>query len=286
MTTLLNLARGVPEVHHQLTVLKAITDEVTQKTAMVERQREGIDRVAAQVSHLVTLTSDLESAFRRQEEQAGTMTAIDGKLAALHTQHAAVLTRMSEIAATQRQLDEAERDGERALNALRADMQTSTERFEMENRSLDAVSERIASLRGGVKDCEVRLADATVAATGVAETEARVRALAAQVAGVSDDVQRILNERSPTGYTTVLKLLQIMTEKGLVDRDETCRPQIYRARYSQEKTQRQLLQDLLQRAFGGSVKTLVMQALSSRKSSPRELEELERLLDRFEGEKK
>ena len=159
LTTLLNLARGVPEVHHQLTVLKAITDEVTQKTAMVERQREGIDRVAAQVSHLVTLTSDLESAFRRQEEQAGTMTAIDGKLTALHTQHAAVLTRMSEIAATQRQLDEAERNGERALNALRADMQTSTERFEMENRSLDAVSERIASLRGGVKDCEVRLAE-------------------------------------------------------------------------------------------------------------------------------
>jgi chromosome segregation ATPase len=191
LTTLLNLARGVPEVHHQLTVLKAITDEVTQKTAMVERQREGIDRVAAQVSHLVTLTSDLESAFRRQEEQAGTMTAIDGKLAALHTQHAAVLTRMSEIAATQRQLDEAERDGERALNALRADMQTSTERFEMENRSLDAVSERIASLRGGVKDCEVRLADATVAASAAAETDARVRALAATVAGVSDDVQRI-----------------------------------------------------------------------------------------------
>ena len=100
------------------------------------------------------------------------------------------------------------------------------------------------------------------------------------------DIQRILNERRPTGYTTVLKLLQIMTEKGLVDRDETCRPQIYRARNSQEKTQRQLLQDLLQRAFGGSVRTLVMQALSSRKSSAAELEELERLLDRFEGEKK
>ena len=191
LTTLLNLARGVPEVHHQLTVLKAIADEVTQKTAMVERQRDGIDRVAAQVSHLVTLTSDLEAAFRRQEEQSGTMAAIDGKLVALHSQHASVLTRMTEITATQRQLDEAERDGERALNALRAEMQTSTERFEMENRSLDAESERIASLRGGVKECEARLADATVAATSVAETEARVRALGAHVSSVSDDVQRI-----------------------------------------------------------------------------------------------
>src|SRR3984885_16097982 len=100
------------------------------------------------------------------------------------------------------------------------------------------------------------------------------------------DVQRILNERRPTGYTTVLKLLQIMTEKGLVDRDETCRPQIYRARNSQEKTQRQLLQDLLQRAFGGSVRTLVMQALATKKSTPEQLEAIEKLLDRFEGDAK
>lgn len=100
------------------------------------------------------------------------------------------------------------------------------------------------------------------------------------------DVQRALNELKPTGYTTVLKLLQIMTEKGLVERDENKRPQIYRSRYSQQQTQRQLLGDLLQRAFGGSVKALVMQALAAKKSSPAELEEIERLLDRMEGERK
>jgi len=97
------------------------------------------------------------------------------------------------------------------------------------------------------------------------------------------DIQRILNEIRPTGYTTVLKTMQIMTEKGLVERDESVRPQIYRARHSQEQTQRQLLRDLLQRAFGGSVKTLVLQALSTRKSSAAELEEIEKLLDRIEG---
>src|SRR4029450_5211249 len=79
------------------------------------------------------------------------------------------------------------------------------------------------------------------------------------------EIQGILNESKPTGYTTVLKMLQIMTEKGLVERDETVRPQIYRAKYSQEKTQKQLLHDLMQRAFGGSVKALVMQAISSKK---------------------
>jgi BlaI family transcriptional regulator, penicillinase repressor len=97
------------------------------------------------------------------------------------------------------------------------------------------------------------------------------------------EIQTILNESKPTGYTTVLKMLQIMTEKGLVERDEAVRPQIYRAKYSQEQTQRHLVSDLLQRAFGGSVKALVMQALATKKSSAKDLEAIEKLLDRIEG---
>jgi predicted transcriptional regulator len=97
------------------------------------------------------------------------------------------------------------------------------------------------------------------------------------------EITRVLNETKTTGYTSALKMLQIMTEKGLVERDETTRPQIYRPRFSQEHTQRQLLRDLLQRAFGGSVRTLVMQALATNKSSPEELAAIDKLLDRFEG---
>jgi BlaI family transcriptional regulator, penicillinase repressor len=99
-------------------------------------------------------------------------------------------------------------------------------------------------------------------------------------------VLRILNESKPTGYTTVLKLMQIMTEKGLVERDETQRPQIYRPRYTRERTQRQLVGDLLQRAFGGSVKALVLQALAVKKTPEAELELIEKLLDQLEGERK
>ena len=99
-------------------------------------------------------------------------------------------------------------------------------------------------------------------------------------------ILQVLSESRPTGYTTVLKLLQIMTEKGLVERDESQRPQLYRARYTQEQTQRQLLGDLLNRAFGGSVKALVLQALATKKSTPQELEAIEKLLDRIEGGKK
>ena len=97
------------------------------------------------------------------------------------------------------------------------------------------------------------------------------------------EIQHSMNEVKPTGYTTVLKMLQIMTEKGLVERDESVRPQVYRPRNTQEHTQRQLVRDLMQRAFGGSVKALVLQALAGKKSSPEELAAMEELLDKFEG---
>jgi len=82
-----------------------------------------------------------------------------------------------------------------------------------------------------------------------------------------------------TGYTTSLKLLQIMTEKKLVQRDESARTHVYRAAIGEEQTQRQLVSDLLDRAFGGSAAKLVLQALASRTSSAEELEEIKRLLD-------
>jgi predicted transcriptional regulator len=97
------------------------------------------------------------------------------------------------------------------------------------------------------------------------------------------EVQNTLNETRETGYTTVLKMMQLMTEKGMVERDETVRPQIYRAKQSPEKTQRQLVSDLIQRAFGGSMKALVMQAVATKKSSREDMEAIEKLLDRFEG---
>jgi len=100
------------------------------------------------------------------------------------------------------------------------------------------------------------------------------------------DILHILNQTKPTGYTTALKMLQIMTVKGLVERDEDVRPQIYRSRYSQQQTQRQLVRDLLSRAFGGSVKELVLQALATRKSTAEELQAIEKLLDSYEKESK
>jgi BlaI family penicillinase repressor len=89
-----------------------------------------------------------------------------------------------------------------------------------------------------------------------------------------------------TGYTTVLKTLQIMLTKGLVERDETDRSHVYRPAIGQEETQRQFVGHLLERVFSGSARKLVMQALSVKKASREELAEIRKLLDKIEGGKK
>src|SRR5579872_4723443 len=85
-----------------------------------------------------------------------------------------------------------------------------------------------------------------------------------------------------TGYTTVLKQMQVMAEKGLLARSERYRSHVYEARLPKEQTQRQLAKNLLQRAFDGSAKSLVLGALSSQKVSSAELAEIRQLLDQFE----
>jgi predicted transcriptional regulator len=92
-------------------------------------------------------------------------------------------------------------------------------------------------------------------------------------------VHDVLAHERQAAYTTALKLLQIMTEKGLVERDERDRTHVYRARLSEETTQRQLVRDLLDRAFGGSSSKLVMQALATKRASAEELRDIRKAID-------
>lgn len=96
------------------------------------------------------------------------------------------------------------------------------------------------------------------------------------------EVQEAL-EHGPA-YTTVLKFLQIMTDKALVTRDESGRAHVYEAAVSETATQQRLLSELVDRAFDGSAARLVMQALSSTPASPEEIEEIRRLLDQMKGD--
>jgi BlaI family transcriptional regulator, penicillinase repressor len=95
------------------------------------------------------------------------------------------------------------------------------------------------------------------------------------------EVHEVLNAARPTGYTTVLKLMQIMTAKGLLKRNEDQRAHVYEASLAAEQTKRRLVGDLLERAFGGSASELMMHALS-RRGSAEEIAEIRRMLDEFE----
>jgi len=97
------------------------------------------------------------------------------------------------------------------------------------------------------------------------------------------EVWELLSPKQQTGYTTVLKIMQIMFEKGLLARDERERSHVYRPARSEEQTQRQVVGHLLERLFSGSAPKLVMQALAARKATPAELAEIRKLLDDMEG---
>jgi BlaI family penicillinase repressor len=100
------------------------------------------------------------------------------------------------------------------------------------------------------------------------------------------EVHDEISQRKPTQYTTVLKTLQIMATKQLVKRDEEQRAHVYAATKPREWTQKQLAGDLLQRAFGGSARSLMVGALSARKTSRAELAEIRKLIDEYERNSK
>jgi BlaI family transcriptional regulator, penicillinase repressor len=99
------------------------------------------------------------------------------------------------------------------------------------------------------------------------------------------EVYEVISRRRPAQYWTVLKFMQIMAEKGLVRRDERQRAHVYEAARPREWTQQQLARDLMERAFSGSAKALLVGALSARKTNKAELAELRKLLDEWEEKK-
>ena len=110
-----------------------------------------------------------------------------------------------------------------------------------------------------------------------------LRVLWAQGPSTVREVYEALREQKSLGYTTVLKLLQIMTAKGTVRRDEEQRAHVYEACQPAEETKRQLVGDVLHRVFEGSASELMIHALEGRRTSKKELDELRRLLDEYEG---
>jgi chromosome segregation ATPase len=190
---------AIPTVQHQLAVLKALADQLAQKSATLEQQREAVDRAATQISQLTRLDRELDAWLRRQEEQIRRFGTIEAKLAEVQATHAKIAARHEELAGTQQHIDEGHRAARQALTDLREQMRKSSEGFELEHRGLHAVSERVADLRAAVKECESRFGVLDAASQGAAAVQAQTQALSEQTAGIGQELVRLHDELRRVG---------------------------------------------------------------------------------------
>src|SRR5215213_8762708 len=185
---------AIPSVQHQLAVLKSLAEHLAQKTTSLEQQREAVDRAAGQISKLTVMDRELDTWLRRQEEQIRRFGAIETKIADVQAQHVKVMGRSDELQAAQQEAESAQQASRQALTDLREQMRKSSEGFELENRGLHAVSERVADLRGAVKECEARFAVLDAASQGAAAVQAQVRSLTEQASALSQELVRMSEE--------------------------------------------------------------------------------------------
>ncbi|HEY8197521.1 MAG TPA: hypothetical protein VIG04_11105, partial [Gemmatimonadales bacterium] len=205
---------SIPDIQHQLAVLKALADQVAQKTTMLEQEREAVDRAASQIAQLTRMDRELDAWLRRQEEQIRRFGPIEAKLSEVKTIQDKVLSRTEELQTTSQKIEDAQQSARQALTDLREQMRKSSEGFELEHRGLHAVSERIGDLRNAVKECETRLSVLDAASQGAAAVQTQVRNVGEQIVDLSKEVTALTQEaaRSSTLRQDVTRLDNMATE--------------------------------------------------------------------------
>jgi DNA repair protein SbcC/Rad50 len=242
---------AIPDVQHQLAVLKALADQVAQKTNMLEQEREAVDRAATQIAQLTRMDRELDAWLRRQEEQIRRFGPIEAKLTEVKTIQDKVLSRTEELQSTSQKIEEAQQSARQALSDLREQMRKSSEGFELEHRGLHAVSERIADLRNAVKECEARLATLDAASQGTAAVQTQVRSVGEQISQLAEEVASLTAEatRASTLRQEVARLDSLTGELGSrMRRIDEIRPGVEQAveQLSALKGTRELLADGLE----------------------------------------
>ena len=185
---------AVPDLQHRLAVLQSLAEQVAQKSGMLEQQREAVERASTQISQLTRLDRELDAWLRRQEEQIRRFGAIEAKIQEVQAIQTKVIARSEELQATSLQNEHTHQAAKQALSDLREQMRKSSEGFELENRGLHAVSERVADLRNAVKECEARFAMLDAASQGASAVQAQVRALGDHSTQLSVELARLADE--------------------------------------------------------------------------------------------
>jgi DNA repair exonuclease SbcCD ATPase subunit len=191
MGELTQAATEAVQTRRQLGTLKALADLVGQKVSTLEQQRDVVDRALSQAGRLDELMREIEGKIRRHEESAKGLGELEAKVSELKGLHIEALDRGEEIARNHAEVKRADEELKVRLAALRDDVQRSVKRFELENQGLDAVSQRIVDLRGGLTDVETRFRALDESSRTVGEARARADGLVTQLDGVAESVAQL-----------------------------------------------------------------------------------------------
>jgi len=184
-------ATDAAQTKRQLGTLKALADGVTQKVSALEQQREVVERVTAQVTHLHDLMREVDAKIRKHEENAKGLGELEARVNELKVLQGEVLERSEEISAHHDEAKQADEELRGRLATLRDEVQRTVKRFELENQGLDAVGQRILDLRGGLTDMEARFRSLEEASRTITEVGSKADGLATQLGGITESVTQL-----------------------------------------------------------------------------------------------
>src|SRR5256885_2280308 len=184
-------AADAADIKRQLGTLKALADYVTQKVAVLEQQRDVVDRALGQATQLDDVMRDIDAKIRTHEANAKSLGALETRVTELHALHGDLLAQSRDVSTRHEQISQTDRELQGRLNELRDEVQRTVQRFELENQGLDAVGQRIAELRGTLTDMETRCHTLDESTRTIGDVRSRADGLTTQLGGISESVAQL-----------------------------------------------------------------------------------------------
>src|SRR2546426_307102 len=187
----LELGGGVKALRMDADKLTAEAHAVTQKVAALEQQRDIVDRASAQVARLHDLMREIDAKIRKHEESSKGLSEFEAKVNELKALHGDVLERSEQISGRHDEVQQADEELRARLATLRDEVQRTVQRFELENQGLDAVSQRILGLRGGLTDMETRFRSLEESSRTITDVRSKADGLATQLSGMTESMAEL-----------------------------------------------------------------------------------------------
>ena len=192
-------AADAADTKRQLGTLKSLADYVTQKVAVLEQQREVVDRAITQATQLDDVLREIDAKTRRHEERAQSLGELETRVTSLQTLHGDLLARSQEVTTRHDEIARADQELHARLNAVRDEVQRTVKRFELENQGLDAVGQRILDLRGALTDMQTRSRSLDEATRTIGDVRSQAEALTTQLGGIADSVAQLDSQAERIG---------------------------------------------------------------------------------------